>query len=237
MKGNIFFRKKVMISVKCFFMNYFRKNNCMADLFMQYEDFLCYEFFIFLFDQEGNDMFWEMVYYFQFDFEDVNQAMKLIYVLFKIDGDVEVFDYFMVVCIDFCIFGNIKFFWVCIINWLNDNYDYFYIKKVDVFWVYGLELEWLFLFNYVIYLIDGVMLIEEYVVGIFGDDFMKYNLQEMIFNQICIVKEFIKFNECCFVRLLGDMWVYNYVIVIIFDIEGFQYCMCFIDFDQQFFEG
>ena len=103
--------------------------------------------------------------------------------------------------------------------------------------MYGLELEWLLSPNHVTYLIDGATLIEEHVAGIPGDDFMKHNLQETTFNQIRIAKEFIKFNERCFVRLLGDMRAYNYVIAITPDIEGSQYRMRPIDFDQQSFEG
>jgi hypothetical protein len=237
MKGNIPSRKKVMISVKRPFMNYLRKNNRTADLPMQYEDLLRYESSIPLLDQEGNDTLWETVYYSQSDFEDVNQAMKLIYALLKTDGDVEVLDHLTVARIDFCTFGNTKPFRVRIINRLNDNYDHFYIKKADASRVYGLELEWLLSPNHVTYLIDGATLIEEHVAGIPGDDFMKHNLQETTFNQIRIAKEFIKFNERCFVRLLGDMRAYNYVIAITPDIEGSQYRMRPIDFDQQSFEG
>ncbi|WP_421947576.1 hypothetical protein [Phaeodactylibacter xiamenensis] len=237
MKGNIPSRKKVMISVKRSFMNYLRKNNRTADLPMQYDDLLRYESSIPLLDQEGNDTLWETVYYSQSDFEDVNQAMKLIYALLKTDGDVEVLDHLTVARIDFCTFGNTKPFRVRIINRLNDNYDHFYIKKADASRVYGLELEWLLSPNHVTYLIDGATLIEEHVAGIPGDDFMKNNLQETTFNQIRIAKEFIKFNERCFVRLLGDMRAYNYVIAITPDIEGSQYRMRPIDFDQQSFEG
>lgn len=226
-----------MISVKRPFMNYLRKNNRTADLPMQYDDLLRYESSIPLLDQEGNDTLWETVYYSQSDFEDVNQAMKLIYALLKTDGDVEVLDHLTVARIDFCTFGNTKPFRVRIINRLNDNYDHFYIKKADASRVYGLELEWLLSPNHVTYLIDGATLIEEHVAGIPGDDFMKHNLQETTFNQIRIAKEFIKFNERCFVRLLGDMRAYNYVIAITPDIEGSQYRMRPIDFDQQSFEG
>jgi hypothetical protein len=58
-----------------------------------------------------------------------------------------------------------------------------------------------------------------------------------LFNQIRIIKEFVKFNERCFARLLGDMRSYNYVVDITPDIEGNQYRMRAIDFDQQTFEG
>jgi hypothetical protein len=50
-------------------------------------------------------------------------------------------------------------------------------------------------------------------------------------------KEFIKFNERCFVRLLGDMRAYNYVIAVTPDFEDEQYRVRPIDFDQQNYEG
>ena len=56
-------------------------------------------------------------------------------------------------------------------------------------------------------------------------------------NKIRLAKEFVKFNERCFVRLLGDMRSYNFVIAITPDIEDYQYCIRCIDFDQQSYEG
>ena len=50
-------------------------------------------------------------------------------------------------------------------------------------------------------------------------------------------KEFIKFNERCFVRLLGDMRAYNYVVEMTPDFEQNQYRVRAIDFDQQCYEG
>jgi hypothetical protein len=47
----------------------------------------------------------------------------------------------------------------------------------------------------------------------------------------------VKFNERCFVRLLGDMRSYNYVVAVTPDIEGSQFRLRAIDFDQQSYEG
>jgi hypothetical protein len=47
----------------------------------------------------------------------------------------------------------------------------------------------------------------------------------------------VKFNERCFVRLLGDMRSYNFVVDITPDIEDVQYRIRAIDFDQQSYEG
>ena len=52
-----------------------------------------------------------------------------------------------------------------------------------------------------------------------------------------IAKEFVKFNERCMIRLLGDMRSYNYVIIPTHDFDKVVYKIRPIDFDQQCFEG
>ena len=47
----------------------------------------------------------------------------------------------------------------------------------------------------------------------------------------------MKFNERCFVRLLGDIRAYNFIIEITQDFDNVQYRMRSIDFDQQSYEG
>jgi hypothetical protein len=56
-------------------------------------------------------------------------------------------------------------------------------------------------------------------------------------NRVRIAKEFTKFNERCFIRLLGDMRSVNYVVDITPDFEEVQYRVRPIDFDQQSYEG
>ena len=56
-------------------------------------------------------------------------------------------------------------------------------------------------------------------------------------NEIRLAKEFVKFNERTFVRLLGDMHSSNFVIDITPDFEETHYRIRAIDFDQQSFEG
>src|SRR5690606_41692416 len=52
-----------------------------------------------------------------------------------------------------------------------------------------------------------------------------------------IAKEFVKFNERCFIGLLGDMRSYNYVVIPIHDFDQVVYRIRPIDFDQQSYEG
>lgn len=56
-------------------------------------------------------------------------------------------------------------------------------------------------------------------------------------NLTRLAKEFVKFNERCFVRLLGDMRSYNFVIDTMADFDDTQYRFRAIDFDQQSYEG
>jgi hypothetical protein len=80
-------------------------------------------------------------------------------------------------------------------------------------------------------------LIEEHITGIPGDRFLEEHLVRPTLNRVRIAKEFIKFNERCFIRLLGDMRAYNYVIALTPDFEDEQYRVRPIDFDQQSYEG
>ena len=66
---------------------------------------------------------------------------------------------------------------------------------------------------------------------------MRSYLQNPEFNKVRIAKEFVKFNERCFVRLLGDMRSYNFIVDITPDIEDVQYRIRAIDFDQECYEG
>ena len=63
------------------------------------------------------------------------------------------------------------------------------------------------------------------------------NLRDLTVNHTRLAKEFIKFNERCFVRLLGDMRSYNFVIDMTADFDDTQFRFRAIDFDQQCYEG
>ncbi len=237
MQGNKPSKKKQLFSIGQALTEYLKRQNRFVHLPVQYKDLLRYEASTELLNQNGENTYWETVYFQEYERQDLYDKLTRIYSLLKADGDLKVLEHLAVARVDFCTFGNTKPFRIRIINRLNDNYDHFYIKKADASRVYGLELEYLLSPNSLSYLVDGETLIEEHIAGIPGDDFMISNLQESDFNQIRMAKEFIKFNERCFVRLLGDMRAYNYVIDITPDIEGNQYRIRAIDFDQQSYEG
>jgi hypothetical protein len=237
MKGNKPSRKKQAIPICKPLEQYLKDNARMKRLPLQYDDLMRYHDNVPLMDLSGNDTLWETVFYPESDQRELYRALTYIYALLKTDGDIEVMEHLTVSRIDYCTFGNTNPFRIRIINRLNDNYDHFYVKRTDASRVYGLELEQLVSPNTVMFLVDGKTLIEEHIIGIPGDDFMRYHLEDSIFNKIRLAKEFVKFNERCFVRLLGDMRSYNYVVAVTPDIEGSQFRLRAIDFDQQSYEG
>ena len=188
-------------------------------------------------DKNGVDTLWESVMYEPSRMEELNQGLTEVYALLKTDGDLSVIGHLRVDRIDFCHFGNSRPFRIRIINQFNDNYDYFYVKIADASRVYGLEFEHILSPNRINYLVDGNSLIEEHIAGIPGDQFIDQFLSMSNFGKVRLAKEFVKFNERCFVRLLGDMRSYNYVIDITPDFEEAQYRVRAIDFDQQCYEG
>ncbi len=204
---------------------------------IQYQDLLRYENAIPLYDSSGADTLWETVFYAQNDMDEVNLALKTVYAVLKADGDLRVMDHLTVDRIDLCTYGNTQPFRVRIVNQINDNFDYFYVKHADASRIYGLELEHLLSPNRINYHVQNNTLIEEHIIGIPGDAFIKYHLNHEKLNEIRLAKEFVKFNERCFVRLLGDMHSSNFVVDITPDFEEVTYRIKSIDFDQQSYEG
>lgn len=237
MQGLVPSRKKVPFPVSEKFKNYLDKYNREVSLPLKYTDLQNFTVSMALIDSDGNDTLWETVYFQDNDQIEIYKALTEIYALLKTDGDITVLQHLNVARIDYCTFGNTQPFRIRIINRLNDNYDHFYVKRMDSSRLFGLELEYLLSPDYVQYLIHEETLIEEHVAGIPGDNFMGMLTDVSRFEQIRITKEFVKFNERCFVRLLGDMRAYNYVVNITPDIEGSQYRFRAIDFDQQSYEG
>ena len=230
-------RKKPAFPISADLLKYLKHYGRLTDLPLQYDDMGRSMARIPLLDRNGNDTFWETIYYHDYELGDIHYNLCVIYAVLKYDGNLDMIKHLSVSRIDFCRFGNTNPYRIRIINKFNDNYDHFYIKKVDASRVYGLELEDILSPNRVTYLLNEKTLIEEHIAGIPGDVFTENNLNVSKFDQIRIAKEFIKFNERCFIRLLGDMRSYNYIVDITPDIEGMQYRIRAIDFDQQSFES
>jgi hypothetical protein len=188
-------------------------------------------------DADGHPTLWETVVYDRLDMDSLNEDLKHVYALLRVDGDLSVMQHLFIDRIDYCAFGNSAPFRIRIVNAYNDNPDYFYVKRGDASRIYGLELEHLLSPNRMLYLTCGDTLVEEHVAGIPGDVFIQRWLHSDELKPIRVAKELVKFNERCFVRLLGDMRSYNFVVVITPDFEGAQIRIRAMDFDQQSYEG
>lgn len=188
-------------------------------------------------DDNGQPTEWEKVLYDIRDWQYLNEGLIDIYAILKTKGDPTYSKHWDVESIDYCPFGNSNPFRVRIVNRTNNNHDHFYVKKADASRIYGLELEHLLSPHRLTYFTYQKTLIEEHIPGIPGDIFIQKYLHAPDTNRVRFAKEFVKFNERCFVRLLGDMRSYNFVVNIIPDVEGTQYRVRAIDFDQQSFEG
>lgn len=188
-------------------------------------------------DAAGRPTFWETVVYDRFEMDSLNEDLKYMYAVLRVDGDLSVMKHLYIDRIDYCAFGNSAPFRIRIVNAYNDNPDHFYIKRADASRIYGLELEHLLAPNRITYLTSGDTLVEEHVAGIPGDVFIQRWLHSEELRPIRVAKELVKFNERCFVRLLGDMRSYNFVVVITPDFEGAQIRIRAMDFDQQTYEG
>ncbi len=171
------------------------------------------------------------------DWNFLRQSLITLYAIIKTEGDVTFAKHLDVARIDYCTFGNSNPFRIRIVNRFNDNYDHFYIKREDASRVYGLELEHILSPNRISFLTGNDTLVEEHITGLPGDVFIENHLHLPETNKIRLAKEFVKFNERCFIRLLGDMSSYNFVLNVSPDIEDYQYRIRAIDFDQQSYEG
>ena len=230
-------KKKPFYKVNKGLKEYLMQHGRVVKLPILYSDLLNYTEGFPLYDKNGKDTLWESVMYREEDIKDFNESLTYVYSLLRTDGDMSVMKHLSVDRIDYCHFGNSKPFRIRIVNKLNDNYDYFYVKRSDASRVYGLELEYILSPNRINFFVDEDTLIEEHIAGIPGDIFFETYTTSPSFNKVRIAKEFVKFNERCFVRLLGDMRSYNYVIDITPDFEDEQYRVRAIDFDQQCYEG
>jgi hypothetical protein len=230
-------KKKIHYPIKEHLRQYLEEYSREISLPIKYEDLNHYENAISLYDDAGRDTMWETVFYSQSDMSEIHSALSSVYALLKTEGDTEVMEHLYVNRIDFCPFGNSKPFRIRVTNRYNDNYDYFYVKKADSSRIYGLELEHILSPNRIFYIVDGNTIVEDHIAGIPGDVFIKSWLEDPQLNKIRLAKEFVKFNERCFVRLLGDMRSYNYVVDVTPDFDAVQYRIRAIDFDQQTYEG
>ncbi len=190
-----------------------------------------------LMDANGKDTLWHTFVYERTLWPEIEQALTLTYALLKAPGNLSMAEHLRCDRVDFCSFGNSQPFRIRIANKYNDNHDYYYLKRADASRIYGLELEELISPNSINFLVDRDTIIEQHIIGVPGDQFISNYFHRRDLNHVRIAKEFIKFNERSFARLLGDMRSYNYVMRMTPDFDDRQYRVRPIDFDQQSYEG
>ena len=190
-----------------------------------------------LYNKKGEDTLWQTIIYPPTEREEIDKALVRTYAALKVFGRMSLMEHLVTDRVDICTWGNTFPLRVRILNRINENFDYFYVKKADASRIYGLELEHLLSPNRIDYLCDGDTVVEEHIAGIPGDLFIESWLEQNHINEIRIAKEFLKFNVRSFVRLLGDMHSGNYVVDITPDFDETHYRIRAIDFDQQSHEG
>jgi len=230
-------RKKISYPISRDFRKYLRSYGREMKLPLSYDTLRHFNGSVILYDKNGKDSLWETVFYQPSVTDEIHQGLKHIYSLLKASGSTQAEDHLHIERIDYCVFGNSKPFRIKIVNNYNEVYDYFYIKVADASRIWGMELEHILSPYWINYLVEDNTLVEEHIAGIPGDMFTDIYIGHPEFNPKRIAKEFVKFNERCFMRLLGDMRSYNFVFDITQDFDDIQFRMRAIDFDQQSYEG
>jgi len=230
-------RKKLFFPINTPLRKYLKTHGREVALPISYNDLTHFSYSVPVYDQAGRNTLWEKALYDMKDWTYLRENLLKLYAVIKTEGDFTFTKHLDLARIDYCSFGNSNPFRIRIVNRFNDNYDHFYVKREDASRVYGLELEDILSPNRITFLTGNNSLIEEHIPGLPGDVYIKKYMGQPETNKIRLAKEFVKFNERCFVRLLGDMRSYNYVVNVLPDIEDFQYRIRAIDFDQQSYEG
>ena len=230
-------KKKILYPVGNELKKYLQKYGREEQLPVSHKDLLNFTWSVPIKDADGNHTHWEKAIYDKRDWDYLKEGLVKIYAILKTEGDLTFIDQLDVERIDYCVFGNSLPFRIRIVNKYNSNVDHYYMKRTDASRIYGLELEHILSPNRITFYNDGDTLVEEHIPGLPGDLFAEEYLQKPDINKTRFAKEFVKFNERCFVRLLGDMRSYNFVVVTTPDIDGYQYRIRAIDFDQQSYEG
>ncbi len=230
-------RKKQVYPPSDGLLDYLEKYGRLVDLPINYQGLGVYDETVAVYDKHGRDTLWETVLYRSSDRAFISKALVEIYADLKVMGDMTLMRHLVTDRVDVCTWGNTKPYRVRILNTLNENFDYFYVKKADASRLYGLELEHILAPSRLEFFCGGETVVEQHVSGIPARDFMEHYLKDSRLDEVRLAKEFVKFNERCLLRLLGDMHAGNFVVDITPDFDETVYSMRAIDFDQQSYEG
>ena len=231
-------KKKPFFHISKKLKDFLKTHDRWIDDVISYDDLLRFSDSVNLYDKKNRDTLWVRLIFNESERQEIDNNLKIIYTLLHSDGNPSSIPYLSIDSVDYCTFGNSKPFRIKIRNIVNDNFTYFYVKKTDASRVYGIEFEHMLSPRNLNFLVNDSSLIEEHIAGIPGDIFIQEYLPKCSeIQKAQIAKEYVKFNERCMIRLLGDMRSYNYVVIPIHDFDQVIYKIRAIDFDQQCFEG
>jgi hypothetical protein len=229
-------RRKERYPVSPSLMQYLHHFGRYADVPLVYDDLLRFTASMPYENPSGQETLWLSVAYSPEVMAELQPKLTNIYAQLKIGGDLSSAKHLAVERVDYGDFGNSRPFRIRIVNQFNGNADHYYVKYADASRIYGLELEHILSPFRISYLVRENTLIEEHIAGIPGDMFIADYLNREDLNKVRGAKEFVKFAERCYLRLLGDMRAVNYVVDITPDFEEVQYRVRPVDFDQQTYE-
>jgi len=187
-------------------------------------------------DAHGKPTHWENVVYEKKLLTELKPKLLAVYSVLNQQENIAI-ENLEIKAIDFCEYANSMPFRITIANTQNGQADFFYIKSADASRIYGLELEQLLSPNQSHFLYHQQTLAESHIDGIPGDIFLKQTGELGIEEQELLAEEFVRFNERCFTRLLGDMRSYNFVVIKSKNDAAVNFRIKAIDFDQQCYEG
>ena len=131
-------QKKIPFQINKGLRTYLKSYGREMDLPIEYNDLNRYNEAVTLYDKNGNDTLWISLIYQQDDLNHINEGLKEIYAILRANGDLSVMRHLYIDRVDLCLYGNTRPFRVRVVNKINDNFDYFYIKHADSSRVYGL---------------------------------------------------------------------------------------------------
>jgi len=226
-------RKKKLYPVSDFLQTYLSRYGRIWTDSIRYEDLTRFTNAVPVYDEKDFDTLWSTVLYADSERKEIHQRLLKAYAILKADGEFSITNYLFIERVDQCNHGNTLPFRVRVVNRINENFDYFYVKRIDANRIYGLELEHILSPNRINYFVHDKTIVEEHIIGIPADIFLKEDISITEFDKVRLAKEFVKFNERCFISLLGDMHSGNFVIELTRDFEKWHFRIHSIDFDQQ----
>jgi len=226
-------KKKKLYPVSDFLRTYLSRYGRIWTDSIRYDDLVRFTNAVPVYDEKDLDTLWTTVLYPDSERDEIHQRLLKAYSILKAHGDISITKHLYIERVDQCNHGNTLPFRVRVVNQINENFDYFYVKRIDANRIYGLELEHILSPNRVNYFIHEKTIVEEHIIGIPADAFLREDIPITDFDRVRLAKEFVKFNERCFVSLLGDMHSGNFVIELTRDFEKWHFRMHSIDFDQQ----